>query len=182
MKQLAFGRPSPFRALVGLMIALAIGPPAAIFGSVVWAQGAAHDETGALTATATEATGKTPIEKQFAGTSAELDTYVGTGTFYRRYSDPYVSNGLYPQTDLPPADQARSHAERAALHRGRVHLARQPTGAALLPARSLALAGGEEPVHRAALAASASAASCAWSCRSRTRAATSTCWPAWAWA
>jgi len=95
VKQLAFGRPSPFRALVGLMIALAIGPPAAIFGSVVWAQGAAHDETGALTATATEAAGKKPIEKQFAGTSAELDTYVGTGTFYRRYSDPYVSNGLY---------------------------------------------------------------------------------------
>jgi hypothetical protein len=95
VKQLAFGRPSSLRALVGLMIALAIGPPAAIFGSVVWAQGAAHDETGALTATATEAAGKAPIEKQFAGTSAELDTYVGTGTFYRRYSDPYVSNGLY---------------------------------------------------------------------------------------
>ena len=95
MKQLAFVRPSPFPALVGLMIALAIGPPAAIFGSVVWAQGAAHDETGALTATATEAAGKTPIEKQFAGTSAELSTFVGSGTFYRRYSDPYVSNALY---------------------------------------------------------------------------------------
>jgi hypothetical protein len=95
VKQLAFGRPSPLRALVGLMIALAIGPPAAIFGSVVWAQGAAHDETGALAATTEEAAGKTPIEKMFAGTSAELQTYIGSGTFYRRYSDPYVSNGLY---------------------------------------------------------------------------------------
>jgi hypothetical protein len=95
VKQLAFGRPSPFRALVGLMIALAIGPPAAIFGSVVWAQGAGRDETGALTATAEEAAGKTPIEKQFAGTFAELSTFVGSGTFYRRYSDPYISNALY---------------------------------------------------------------------------------------
>jgi hypothetical protein len=95
VKQLAFVRRSPFRALVGLMIALAIGPPAAIFGSVVWAQGAAHDETGALTATAEEAAGKTPLEKQFAGTYAEFATYVGSGTFYRRYSDPYISNALY---------------------------------------------------------------------------------------
>ena len=95
MKQLAFVRRSPFRALVGLAVALAIGPPAAIFTSVVWAQGAAHDETGALTATATEAAGKTPIEKQFAGTYAEFSTFIGSGTFYRRYSDPYVSNALY---------------------------------------------------------------------------------------
>lgn len=95
MKQLAHVRRAPVRAFVGLTVILAIGPPAAIFRSVVWAQGAAHDETGALTATAGEAAGKTPLEKQFAGTSVELDTYVGTGTFYRRYSDPYVSNGLY---------------------------------------------------------------------------------------
>jgi hypothetical protein len=78
------------------MVALAIGPPAAIFGSVVWAQGAAHDETGALTATAEEAAGKTPMEKRFAGSYAELSTYVGSGTFYRSgYSNPYISNALY---------------------------------------------------------------------------------------
>lgn len=95
MKQLAFVRRSPCRALVGLTVALAIGPPAAIFGSVVWAQGAAHDETGALTATPTEAAGKTPLEKQFAGTYVEFDTFLGSGTFYRHYSDPYISNALY---------------------------------------------------------------------------------------
>jgi hypothetical protein len=95
VKQLAFVRRAPLRASVGLAVVLTLGPPAAIFRSVVWAQGAAHDETGALTATAPEATGKTPLEKQFAGTSIELDTYVGSGTFYRRYSDPYVSNGIY---------------------------------------------------------------------------------------
>jgi hypothetical protein len=95
VKQLAFG--------FGLAVALAIGPLAAIFPSVVWAQGAAHDETGALTATATEAAGKTPIEKQFAGTYADFSTFVGSGTFYRRYSDPYVSNALYlkPVYHLP---------------------------------------------------------------------------------
>jgi hypothetical protein len=92
VKQLAFVRRSPFRALVGLTVVLTIGPPAAIFRSLVWAQGAAHDETGALTATPAEAAGKTSLEKQFAGTYAEFDTFVGGGTFYRRYSDPYVSN------------------------------------------------------------------------------------------
>ncbi len=103
MKQLAYVRRSPFRALVGLTVALVIGPPAAIFRSIAWAQGAAHDETGALTATPAEAAGKTPIEKQFAGTYAEFDTFVGSGTFYRRYSDPYISNALYlkPVYHLP---------------------------------------------------------------------------------
>jgi hypothetical protein len=89
--------------LVGLTVALAIGPPAAIFRSVVWAQGFARDDTGALTATAEEAAGKLRLDKQFAGTIAELSTFVGSGTFYRRYSDPYISNALYlkPLYHLP---------------------------------------------------------------------------------
>ena len=96
MKQLAF--------VIGLMIAFAIGPLAAIFPSVVWAQGAAHDEAGggALTAVPIEKP-KTDLEKRFAGTYAELSTFVGSGTFYTRYSDPYVSNALYikPVYHLP---------------------------------------------------------------------------------
>jgi hypothetical protein len=103
VKQLAFVRRSPLRALVGLAVVLTIGPPAAIFRSLVWAQGAAHDETGALTATPTQAAGKTSIDKQFAGTYVEFDTFVGSGAFYRRYSDPYISNALYlkPVYHLP---------------------------------------------------------------------------------
>jgi len=87
VKQLAF--------VFGLAIALAIGPLAAIFGSVARAQGAAHDETGALTAGPVEIA-KTPLEKRFAGTYAEFSTFVGSGTFYSGgYHDPYVSNALY---------------------------------------------------------------------------------------
>ncbi len=88
--------------VVGLMIAVSIGPPAAIFGSLVWAQGAAHEETGALTAAPVEPP-RTPFEKKFAGTYAEFSTFVGSGTFYSHYSDPYVSNALYlrPVYHLP---------------------------------------------------------------------------------
>jgi hypothetical protein len=87
VKQLAF--------VIGLTIALGIGQPAGIFRSVVWAQGAAHDEAGGgLTAVPVE-TPKTPLEKRFAGTYAEFSTFVGSGTFYGHYSDPYVSNALY---------------------------------------------------------------------------------------
>src|SRR5581483_11938425 len=103
VEQLAFGRRSPFRALVGLMIAFAIGLLAAIFPSVVWAQGAAHDETGGTLTTVPVEPPKTAFEKKFAGTYAEFSTFVGSGTFYTRYSDPYVSNALYlkPVYHLP---------------------------------------------------------------------------------
>ena len=87
MKQLAF--------VVGLMTALAVGPPAAILRSVAWAQGAARDQGGAITATPGEVP-KSTFEKKFAGSYAELSTYLGSGTFYAGgYHNPYVSNALY---------------------------------------------------------------------------------------
>jgi hypothetical protein len=94
VKQLAF--------VVGLMIASAIGPPAAIFSPVVWAQGAAHDETGSLTLVPAEVP-KTALEKKFAGSYVDFSTFVGSGAFYARYSDPYISNALYlkPVYHLP---------------------------------------------------------------------------------
>ena len=80
VKQLAF--------VVGLMTALAVGPPAAILRSVVWAQGAARDQGGALTAGPAELP-KSTFEKKFAGSYAELSTYVGIGDLLRgRLSQP----------------------------------------------------------------------------------------------
>jgi hypothetical protein len=63
--------------------------------SVAWAQGAARDQGGALTAGPAEVP-KSTFEKKFAGSYAELSTYVGSGTFYAGgYHNPYLSNAIY---------------------------------------------------------------------------------------
>jgi hypothetical protein len=65
------------------------------WSTMAWAQGAARDQGAALSATTTEAN-KSWLQKRFAGSYAELSTYIGSGTFYTTgYHDPYVSNALY---------------------------------------------------------------------------------------
>ena len=80
--------------LVGLMTALAVGPPALVLQAVAWAQGAARDQSGEVSATPAGQP-KSSLADKFAGSYAELSSFVGTGTFYTRYSNPYVSNALY---------------------------------------------------------------------------------------
>jgi hypothetical protein len=66
-------------------------------------QGAVRDQSGTLTATSQDSEKKTWLQQRFAGSFAEVTTYVGSGTFYTSgYRDPYVSNALYlrPQYDL----------------------------------------------------------------------------------
>jgi hypothetical protein len=68
-----------------------------------WAQGAVRDQSGTLTATASEDAKKTWLQQKFAGSLAEVTTYIGSGTFYTSgYHDPYVSNAFYlrPQYNL----------------------------------------------------------------------------------
>ncbi len=68
-----------------------------------WAQGAVRDTSGSLTAAAPEDTTKTWLQQHFAGSTAEVTTYVGSGSFYTSgYRDPYVSNAFYvrPQYNL----------------------------------------------------------------------------------
>jgi hypothetical protein len=68
-----------------------------------WGQGAVRDQSGTLTATASNAEKKSWLEQRFAGSFAEVTTYIGSGTFYTSgYRDPYVANALYlrPQYDL----------------------------------------------------------------------------------
>lgn len=60
-----------------------------------WAQGAARDQSGTLTAKRDEEN-KGWFQRRFAGSYAELTTYIGSGSFYASgYRDPYVSNALY---------------------------------------------------------------------------------------
>jgi hypothetical protein len=62
-----------------------------------------RDASGSLTTSGTEDQKKTWLEQRFAGSSAEVTTYVGSGTFYTSgYRDPYVSNAFYlrPQYNL----------------------------------------------------------------------------------
>ena len=87
MKQLGFA--------IGLMAFLAIGPTSFFDGATALAQGAARDQSGAITA-APVASHKGWWEDKFAGSYAELSSFVGTGTFYvGGYHNPYVSNALY---------------------------------------------------------------------------------------
>src|SRR4051794_712746 len=59
------------------------------------AQGLVRDQSGTLTAAPTDQK-KTWWQQRFAGSYAELTTYVGSGTFYASgYRNPYVSNALY---------------------------------------------------------------------------------------
>jgi hypothetical protein len=81
--------------VVGLMTALAVGPPAMVLQAVAWAQGAARDQSGAVSV-APDGSPKSWLAERFAGSYAELSSFVGTGTFYASgYSNPYVSNALY---------------------------------------------------------------------------------------
>lgn len=60
-----------------------------------WAQAAAREQSGTVTAAPTS-TGTQTWRERFAGSFAELSTYVGSGSFYTSgYRDPYVSNALY---------------------------------------------------------------------------------------
>jgi hypothetical protein len=81
---------------IGLMTALAVGPPGLILETVAWAQGAARDQGGAVAVTPAGQSQSWLAEK-FAGSYAELSSFVGAGTFYAGsgYSNPYVSNALY---------------------------------------------------------------------------------------
>jgi hypothetical protein len=87
VKQLGFA--------VGLVTVLAVGPSALVWPSTALAQGLIRDQSGTLAATP-EGDTKAWLSQRFEGSSAELDNYVGSGTFYRnRYHNPYVTSGLY---------------------------------------------------------------------------------------
>ena len=61
-----------------------------------WAQGAVRDQSGTLTAAPTNQQKSTWFEDHFKGSTAEVTTYVGSGTFYTSgYRDPYVSDAFY---------------------------------------------------------------------------------------
>jgi hypothetical protein len=62
----------------------------------VWAQGAVRDQSGTLTASPTDSVKKDWLSQRFSGSFAEVDTYVGSGSFYTSgYRDPYVANSFY---------------------------------------------------------------------------------------
>jgi hypothetical protein len=64
-------------------------------GGAAWAQGAVRDQTGTVTAAPPDEETKSALQQRFAGSYAELSTYVGSGSFYTSgYRDPYVSNAL----------------------------------------------------------------------------------------
>jgi hypothetical protein len=84
-------------------LAVLSGLASLAFASSAWAQGAVRDSSGTLTAHSEDDAKKTWLEQKFGGTTAELSTYVGTGTFYTSgYHDPYVANALYarPQYNI----------------------------------------------------------------------------------
>ena len=59
-----------------------------------WGQGAVRDQSGTLTAPAEQPKGW--LDQRFAGSFAEVNTYVGSGSFYASgYHDPYVANAFY---------------------------------------------------------------------------------------
>jgi hypothetical protein len=77
-----------------LALALGIASSIVVSSSVARAQGAARDSAGL--STSAEETSQSWLQKRFAGSTAELSTYVGSGTFYASgYHDSYVSNALY---------------------------------------------------------------------------------------
>jgi hypothetical protein len=67
------------------------------------AQGAVRDTAGQLSTHPEEEASKTWLEQKFGGSTADLSTYIGSGTFYTSgYRDPYVANALFarPQYNL----------------------------------------------------------------------------------
>ena len=91
MKQLGF-----VIGLMSLAVALlALGSASPLLEATAFAQAAARDQGGAVVA-APSAGQKNWWEGKFAGSYAELSSFVGTGTFYATgYRNPYVSNALY---------------------------------------------------------------------------------------
>lgn len=78
--------------LVSIMLTVAV------LGGTAFGQGAARDQGGAATKGAElKASSKREwFLKRFAGSYAELSTFVGTGSFYSGgFSRPYVAEGLY---------------------------------------------------------------------------------------
>jgi hypothetical protein len=68
-----------------------------------WAQGAVRDSSGTLTTTAASDEKKTWLQQRFAGSIAEVTTYIGSGSFYTSgYRDPYLANAFFirPQYNL----------------------------------------------------------------------------------
>jgi hypothetical protein len=62
-----------------------------------------RDTSGTLTTAAPEEEKKTWLQQRFGGSSAEVTTYIGSGSFYTSgYRDPYVANAFYarPQYNL----------------------------------------------------------------------------------
>jgi hypothetical protein len=82
--------------LMSLSVALwALGSTSTFFEATAYAQAAARDQSGAVVAAPTVGQ-KNWWEEKFAGSYAELSSFVGTGTFYAGgYRNPYVSNALY---------------------------------------------------------------------------------------
>jgi hypothetical protein len=67
------------------------------------AQSAVRDTSGSVSTTGTPEEQKSAFQQHWAGSTAEITTYVGSGTFYTSgYRDPYVSNAFYfrPQYNL----------------------------------------------------------------------------------
>jgi len=73
------------------------------FASSAFAQGAVRDSSGTLTAHSEDEAKKSWLEQKFGGSTTEVSTYVGSGTFYTSGArDPYVSNALFarPQYNI----------------------------------------------------------------------------------
>jgi hypothetical protein len=72
--------------------------------STTWAQTAVRDQSGSSTITTSGVDqSKAAWQQRWAGSTAELTTYIGSGTFYTSgYRDPYVSDAFYfrPQYNL----------------------------------------------------------------------------------
>ena len=84
------------RQQIARVVAAFIGVACLHAGSNAFGQGAVRDQSGTLTATPTSQTKSTWLEQHFAGSIAEVTTYVGSGTFYTSgYHDAYVSDAFY---------------------------------------------------------------------------------------
>ena len=153
---------SPARAItVRFMMFAGIVSTLGAVSGVARAQGAASDQSGVLSFAAGDKD-RSWLERRFAGSSLDLNTYVGSGTFYaQRLPQPVRLERAVRPADLPARHQAAAVAERAHLRRAGVHQPRRPDRAALLAARHLAVPERAEPLHRAAIARSGSRAWCA---------------------
>ena len=84
------------RQQIARVVAALAGIATLHVAGTAWAQGAVRDQSGTLTTTSSEDAKKTWLQQRFAGSIVELDTYVGSGTFYASgYHDPYISNALF---------------------------------------------------------------------------------------